>query len=187
VIVASLRNAIPFGSLTTEFHPNGQRTATHFRTKLLAIALIVAALGAACSSDPKAPRTTDDATGVPVSGTYVTQVAFEDFKDVPGETIKAYEGEWTLILDEEASTYFIKEKGFGQVSGELSREGDQLVFDDIPAPEGAFNCFIDGERTVTEGAATYSYELSGADLTLTVGDEPCPLRAAILAHAWSKS
>jgi hypothetical protein len=160
-------------------------------TKLRKLVALVAAsliLGA-CGSDGQDATPGDEPSDVAlaVSGTYKAEIPFRDFSEVPGETIKLYEGEWKIVLDVESSTYSIEKDGYGRVSGALAGTADKLMFDDPPAPEGAFNCYIDGERTLTEGAGDYRFTIEDPELTLSVEDDPCPLRAAILERIWTRS
>jgi hypothetical protein len=146
--------------------------------------MIAALLFTGCSSSPE--PVTPEKNSTDLSDTYTAEVPYPDFRSVPGETIKAYAGPWTIVLDEQGDLYSISSKGYGRVSGTIARSGDRLVFDDPPAPEGAFNCFVDGERTLTEGAGSYTYSVDGDQLSLTVENDPCPLRAAILDRSWSR-
>lgn len=157
------------------------------RRLLLGMALFMA-LAPACAA-AGLPEPVSPTPGPDLSGTYQTKIPFRDFDEVPGETLRSYAGTWYLTIDEAADAYRIEgdKGGFSRVSGEFVNEGETVVFNDEPAPTGAFNCYIEGERTLTDGKALYLPELEGTSLTLTVERDPCPLREAILSRTWEKA
>jgi hypothetical protein len=156
------------------------------RVRVAACCLVLSVTSAACSGGSTDGTSDPNGDGGDTTGRYRARIALAEFDEVPGPTIPAYAGTWELTLDEGARSYRIEAEGYGRVSGSYSFEGDTAVFEDTPTPEGAFNCFVDGERTFTEGRAEYLVEVEGDTVEFRVESEPCPLREAIMERAWTR-
>jgi hypothetical protein len=150
------------------------------RSSPLLIACMFFVLGSCSALDDPQEASID------ASGTYVAQVSPRDFTGVPGPTTQGFGGKWTLTLDQSESSYRIEGDALSRVSGFFDLDGGSAIFDDDPAPAGAFNCYINDARTLTEGRATYEAQLADGVLELSVEDEPCPLRGAILERRWEE-
>ena len=152
---------------------------------MTAAGLVAAILmGAACAgSDPPEDErlSLED-----VAGTYAATIPERDFRRFPFMRDLDFGGDFELMLGRGGS-YEIHSDETGQVaSGDLALMGeDRLEFDEPPAPEGAFNCLVDGKRT-EDGRSLYSFTLEAETLTLALEREPCPLRGEILERAWSR-
>lgn len=144
-------------------------------------------LAAACAA-ADLPKAVTPTPGPDLTGTYESEIPYKDFGPVPGKTLRSYAGTWYLTIDEASETYRIEgdKGGFSRVSGEFFNEGNSVIFNDEPAPVGAFNCYIDGKRTEIDGRASYEAHLEGATLGLTLEKDPCPLREVILERDWER-
>jgi hypothetical protein len=173
-------------------HTKGHTFTTSLGKNARIAALVALLMLPACSSDEppqkqSSPSPTTNAVSSELSGSFKTGIKYPEFVNVPGPTHRDYIGVWKMDLDLEGVFYLIHHPGYGQVSGEVFIEGDVIVFNDPPAPEGAFNCFLpNGERTLEKGDGRYHFEVEADSLTLTVIDEPCPLREAILNRTWER-
>jgi hypothetical protein len=93
-----------------------------------------------------------------------------------------FTGTVTLVLQE--GHYAIKKGEMNGTLGELRIEDESILFIETPAPEGAFNCYVDGARTLVQGTGTYTYDFDGRRLELDATDEPCPTRELVLEQSW---
>jgi|GEM_PF-5963146 hypothetical protein len=97
----------------------------------------------------------------------------------------ALSGIWVLSL--EGDSYRLEQESF-RVEEDFVLEEDEFVVSGVPAPEGAFNCYLErGERTLERTRGRYRIEMQDDELTLSLVEDPCPLRASILARTWRKS
>lgn len=151
---------------------------------MLALACCLGLAIGACAEDQPAPR--EPVLGV--SGTYTTTIEAENFKRAGDVYPSSFGGEWTMTLDESDDSYVLEAEGFGRVSGNLEPGVTtyELRFNDEPAPTGAFNCYVDGERSLEDGDSLYRFRLEDEVLLLRATREPCPLREVILARRWMR-
>lgn len=123
-----------------------------------------------------------------VSARYRSEIPQADFEELDYLAGSDYGGTWTLELDEEAGSYLIESASIGRVAeGEIRVEEDLIVFTQLPAPAGTFNCFLGSERTYAKGVGSYRYELLDEGLRLSEEDESCPFRGAILDRQWTSA
>ena len=159
------------------------------RWRVGVVVMLVVMLGAsACSEgggDSGASDSDDPAPVIP-SGTYTTRIPASDFRGVDAAPPGVLEGRWTLNLDLVGDRYTLEQDAFGPTSGELHIAGPGLSFDEVPAPEGTFNCFEGEGRTTSEGLGEYEFEVEGDTVTFLAAEERCPLREVLLARTWQR-
>jgi len=132
------------------------------------------------SPSPEASATLEPWGG---SGTYTVRITRPEVRSDP-RISSAFPGRWELSLEDDTHRL---ENELVRVTGDFTVADGRLIFDAPPAPEGAFNCYVDGERTLEEGTGTYSYALEDDELTLEAEDEPCPRRAFLLERVWTRT
>ena len=138
----------------------------------------------ACSEDrPPTPPSEPLA----MAGVYTTEIPWKDFKAFKRfEVPRKFEGEWILTI--EPNFYRLEGEGF-LVTEDSTITDEKMSIHGIPAPNGPFNCYRDGERLSGEGAAvgTYLPSLSGDVLTLELEEELCPFRDVLLERDWTRT
>ncbi|HVM36246.1 MAG TPA: hypothetical protein VM784_13010 [Actinomycetota bacterium] len=114
---------------------------------------------------------------------YLAQIDASTLGDPP--PADALSGIWVLSL--EGDSYRLEQESF-RVEEDFVLEEDEFVVSGVPAPKGAFNCYLGGgKRTLERTRGTYRVDMEDDELTLSLVEDPCPLRASILARTWRKS
>lgn len=141
---------------------------------LLVLILAAASLGA-CTDE------VDVGTGEEPA-VYMASIDASTLGDPP--PADALTGIWILTL--EGDRYRLEQDEF-RVEEDLVLRDDELTVSGVPAPEGAFNCYVNDERVLERVEGAYEVKAEDDELELTAIDDPCPLRAAILERTWRRA
>ena len=157
----------------------GQASADPPKVPRVKARLVILAFLAACSPGP-ADRGAGgaDLTEMTKRGTVAFTATLPKDPDLP----LTFTGTVTLVLQQ--THYAIKKGEMNGTLGELQIENESIHFIETPAPKGAFNCYVEGERTLVQGTGTYTYDFDGRRLELDATDEPCPTRELVLERSW---